>query len=206
VQDEISALASASWSARCGRSRATRRWSWPGWAADYAGHGVVAFGLGGDEAQGRPEPYAEAFAIARSASLISAPHAGEHGGADSVRGAVEARTPWHPPVRAHRFFAMDVCDAVQPYGRSRQAKRRSVGWRRRPRDSVKPGARRLPMPTRGGVCPTRRCGRCSLRAIVLDANNARAEIRSTTSQSSLRTTPTLILAHFLPSSEDGCVR
>ena len=58
-------------------------------AARYAGRGVVAFGLADDEALGRPEPFASAFAIARSAGLISAPHAGEHGGPDSVQAAVE---------------------------------------------------------------------------------------------------------------------
>jgi adenosine deaminase len=59
-------------------------------AARHAGQGVVAFGLADDETRGAPEPYAEAFAIARSAGLISAPHAGEHGGPDSVRGALDA--------------------------------------------------------------------------------------------------------------------
>lgn len=59
-------------------------------AARYAGRGVVAFGLADDETRGRPEPFAEAFGIARAAGLISAPHAGEHGGPDSVRGALDA--------------------------------------------------------------------------------------------------------------------
>src|SRR5438552_994833 len=59
-------------------------------AERYAGHGVVSFGLADDELRGRPEPYAEAFAIARSAGLISSPHAGEHGGPLSVIGALDA--------------------------------------------------------------------------------------------------------------------
>jgi adenosine deaminase len=46
--------------------------------------------LADDETRGPPEPFAEAFAIARDAGLISAPHAGEHGGPESVRGAVDA--------------------------------------------------------------------------------------------------------------------
>jgi adenosine deaminase len=58
-------------------------------AAEYAGAGVVAFGLADDETRGAPELFAEAFAIARSAGLISAPHAGEHAGPRSVLGAVE---------------------------------------------------------------------------------------------------------------------
>jgi adenosine deaminase len=59
-------------------------------AARYAGRGVVAFGLADDETRAPPEPFAAAFAIARGAGLISAPHAGEHGGPDSVRGALDA--------------------------------------------------------------------------------------------------------------------
>ena len=59
-------------------------------AARYAGRGVVAFGLADDEAHGPAEPFAEAFAIARAAGLISAPHAGEHAGPASVRAALDA--------------------------------------------------------------------------------------------------------------------
>lgn len=53
-------------------------------------HGVVGFGLGGFEVGAPPEPFAHAFAGARAAGLLSAPHAGETMGAESVRGAVEA--------------------------------------------------------------------------------------------------------------------
>jgi adenosine deaminase len=59
-------------------------------AARYAGRGVVAFGLADDETRGAPEPFAAAFAVARSAGLIAAPHGGEHGGPTSVRGALDA--------------------------------------------------------------------------------------------------------------------
>lgn len=58
-------------------------------AARYAGEGVVGFGLADDEARGPAEEFAEAFAIARAAGLISAPHAGELAGADSVRAALD---------------------------------------------------------------------------------------------------------------------
>ncbi|MGW1780235.1 adenosine deaminase [Streptomyces sp. NPDC002143] len=58
-------------------------------AARRAGNGVVSFGLAGDEAQYAPEPFAEAFAIARDAGLISAPHAGELAGPASVRAALD---------------------------------------------------------------------------------------------------------------------
>jgi len=59
-------------------------------AARFAGKGVVAIGLANDEAAGAPETFGPAFAVARAAGLISAPHAGEHGGPESVRGALDA--------------------------------------------------------------------------------------------------------------------
>jgi adenosine deaminase len=59
-------------------------------AARHAGNGVVSIGLANDEAACAPEPFGPAFAIAREAGIISAPHAGEHGGPDSVRGALDA--------------------------------------------------------------------------------------------------------------------
>jgi adenosine deaminase len=59
-------------------------------AAERAGAGMVSFGLAADEAMFPPEPFAKAFAIAREAGLISAPHAGEHGGPASVIGALDA--------------------------------------------------------------------------------------------------------------------
>jgi adenosine deaminase len=59
-------------------------------AARHAGEGVVSFGLASDERGHPPEPFAEAFRIARAAGLISAPHAGELAGPESVEGALEA--------------------------------------------------------------------------------------------------------------------
>ncbi|WP_449351659.1 adenosine deaminase [Streptomyces shaanxiensis] len=58
-------------------------------AADRSGRGVVGFGLAGDEARHGPEPFAEAFAIARAAGLIAAPHAGEFAGPAGVRAALD---------------------------------------------------------------------------------------------------------------------
>lgn len=58
-------------------------------AARFSGNGVVAMGLANDEAAAAPEPFGPAFTIARDAGLISAPHAGEHGGPESVRGALD---------------------------------------------------------------------------------------------------------------------
>ena len=59
-------------------------------AARWAARGVVSFGLAADEFGYPPEPFAPAFAIAREAGLISAPHAGEHAGPESIRGALDA--------------------------------------------------------------------------------------------------------------------
>ena len=59
-------------------------------AARYRDRGVVGVGLGGLEADYPPEPYAPAFALARSEGLASVPHAGEVAGPASIRGALDA--------------------------------------------------------------------------------------------------------------------
>jgi adenosine deaminase len=59
-------------------------------AVKYAGRGVVAFGLANDEVGFPPEPFADAFAIAREGGLLLVPHAGELVGPASVRGALDA--------------------------------------------------------------------------------------------------------------------
>lgn len=59
-------------------------------AAKYVGRGVTGFGLANDEVGHPPEPFAEAFAIARAAGVMSIPHAGELDGPASVRGALDA--------------------------------------------------------------------------------------------------------------------
>ena len=54
-------------------------------AAQYAGRGVVGFGLSNDERRGRTGDFARAFAIAERADLLLAPHGGELRGPESVR-------------------------------------------------------------------------------------------------------------------------
>lgn len=54
-------------------------------AAQYAGRGVVSFGLNNDERRGRALDFEGAFRIARRAGLLSAPHGGELQGPRSVR-------------------------------------------------------------------------------------------------------------------------
>jgi len=59
-------------------------------AVRYRDRGVVGLGLGGPEDGNPPEPYAEAFAIARAGGIASVPHAGETAGPESIRAALEA--------------------------------------------------------------------------------------------------------------------
>jgi adenosine deaminase len=58
-------------------------------AAQYAGRGVVGFGLSNDERRGRAEDFERAFRIAERAGLILAPHAGELLGPASVKAALD---------------------------------------------------------------------------------------------------------------------
>jgi adenosine deaminase len=53
-------------------------------AAQYAGRGVVGFGLSNDERRGDARAFAKAFEIARRAGLLSDPHGGELSGSASV--------------------------------------------------------------------------------------------------------------------------
>ena len=54
-------------------------------AAQYAGRGVVGFGLSNDERRGTTSEFAPAFAIAERAGLLLTPHGGELLGPESVR-------------------------------------------------------------------------------------------------------------------------
>jgi adenosine deaminase len=54
-------------------------------AAQYAGRGVVGFGLSNDERRGTTSDFGRAFAIAERAGLLLAPHGGELLGPESVR-------------------------------------------------------------------------------------------------------------------------
>lgn len=93
-------------------------------ARQFAGRGVVGFGLSNDETKGRPEEFAKAFRIARDAGLLSVPHAGELRGTRSVRGAVEAlradrlghgvrsvEDPETVRLLAERGVVLEVCPA-----------------------------------------------------------------------------------------------
>jgi adenosine deaminase len=58
-------------------------------AAETAGDWVVGFGIAGDEKAGNPKDFAWAFDCAREAGLRLTAHAGEWGGPDSVRDALD---------------------------------------------------------------------------------------------------------------------
>ena len=58
-------------------------------AAQYAGRGVVGFGLSNDERRGSTADFAAAFAIAERAGLVLAPHGGELLGPESVRACLD---------------------------------------------------------------------------------------------------------------------
>lgn len=59
-------------------------------AAQYAGRGVVGFGLSNDERRGTTTEFAPAFAIAERAGLMLAPHGGELLGPHSVRTCLDS--------------------------------------------------------------------------------------------------------------------
>jgi adenosine deaminase len=62
-------------------------------ALRWAGSGVVAFGLAGDEANHRAPAFADLFARAKAEGLPLVPHGGEGAGADHLRQTVELLDP-----------------------------------------------------------------------------------------------------------------
>ncbi len=62
-------------------------------AAQYAGRGVVGFGLSNDERRGSTADFAHAFGIAERAGLMLVPHGGELRGPDHVRACLDALHP-----------------------------------------------------------------------------------------------------------------
>jgi adenosine deaminase len=58
-------------------------------AAQYAGRGVIGFGLSNDERRGTVADFAPAFRIAMRAGLLSVPHGGELCGPASVRACLD---------------------------------------------------------------------------------------------------------------------
>jgi adenosine deaminase len=62
-------------------------------AAETAGDWITGFGMAGDEVKGKPGDFLWSFDCAREAGLRITVHAGEWGGAQSVRDALDALNP-----------------------------------------------------------------------------------------------------------------
>ena len=85
-------------------------------AAQYAGRGVVGFGLSNDERRGTTRDFGPAFAIAERAGLMLVPHGGELRGPDHVRICLDAL---HPHRLGHGVRSVEdpaVLDAVVSAG------------------------------------------------------------------------------------------
>src|SRR5579859_4527051 len=91
-------------------------------AAQFAGQGVVGFGLSNDERRGPAAEFVPAFRIADRAGLLLAPHAGELVGPPSVRAALDllhadrlghgvrsAEDPWLVERLAAEGITCEVC-------------------------------------------------------------------------------------------------
>jgi adenosine deaminase len=91
-------------------------------AGQYAGRGVVGFGLSNDERRGRARDFSRAFEIARGAGLAALPHGGElagpaevrdclhHLGADRIGHGVRAvESPGLPAELAAAGVVLEVC-------------------------------------------------------------------------------------------------
>ena len=96
-------------------------------ATEYAGAGVVGFGLSNDERRGRVTDFAPAFRIATSAGLLATPHAGFYTPASHVRDCVEllgasrighgttaATDPATMDLLAERQVALEICPTSYP--------------------------------------------------------------------------------------------
>lgn len=92
------------------------------WAARFRPHGVVAFGIGGDEEQGPVEHFRDVFREAHDLGLRVTAHAGETSGPESIRKAVEllraerighaltaARDPAVMALLRERGIPVEVC-------------------------------------------------------------------------------------------------
>jgi adenosine deaminase len=80
------------------------------WAVEGMHDGVIALGLGGYEVGNPPEKFREAFDIVHKAGLPAVIHAGETGGPDSIRGALDAL---HAVRIGHGVRCLEDADLVK---------------------------------------------------------------------------------------------
>jgi adenosine deaminase len=80
------------------------------WAISGMGRGVTALGLGGPEIGNPPEKFMAAFERAYEAGLPALPHAGETGGPESIRGALDVL---HAVRIGHGVRCLEDADLVE---------------------------------------------------------------------------------------------
>ena len=96
-------------------------------AVEYAGAGVVGFGLSNDERAGRVADFTDAFRLAADAGLVTTPHSGFYTGPEHVRDCVEllgatrighgtaaAKDPATLALLAERGVALEICPTSYP--------------------------------------------------------------------------------------------
>ena len=106
---------------RCGSSASEQARQVAEWAAERQDRGVVAFGIGGSEARGPAEWFAEVFAFAKREGLHLVAHAGEGTSAQSIWAALEIgrgadrprhlgdRRPGADAAFARAGFPLEIC-------------------------------------------------------------------------------------------------
>lgn len=85
-------------------------------AADTAGDFIVGFGMGGAEDAGAPADFKWSFDCAREAGLQITTHAGEWGGAKSVRDSIEALNPARIGHGVQSIDDPSLCDMMVERG------------------------------------------------------------------------------------------
>ncbi|OLF18749.1 adenosine deaminase [Actinophytocola xanthii] len=96
-------------------------------AAEYAGQGVVGFGLSNDERNATVADFAPAFRVARDAGLVATPHSGFYTGAEHVldcvrylganrigHGTAAAADPAALELLARRQVVLELCPTSYP--------------------------------------------------------------------------------------------
>ncbi len=180
-------------------------------AAQYAGRGVVGFGLANDERRGRPEDFARAFHIARDAGLASVPHGGELLGAASVHACLEHLGADRVGHGIRSVEDRDVLrEVVEPRSPSRSARPPTSASASMPRRrTYRCGPSSMPAPGWPSVRTTLCCsGPDSLSSTSSRASPWRAPMRSwprwRDSPSRARVPPRTSGPDSSPASTSGC--
>jgi aminodeoxyfutalosine deaminase len=136
------------------------------YAVAYRKRGVVGFGVSGADYRDSPAPFVRASQIARDGGLAFTPHAGEFGGADLVRFAVE---------QLHASRIRHGLGAIEDPGLLKEIAEAGIGFDICPISNVKLGAiptlaeHPLPAFVRAGI----RCSISSDDPVLLDTDLTR---------------------------------